>query len=108
MYHFVHRLALILVLVAVISVSLVLNTILTANDNEPESTIREAVPTIAETNTNADYILNKNTLKAHTPDCEEVNDISPDNVIYFHGSSETLTETGYSPCYKCKPWRYKE
>lgn len=105
MTHRVYKLILLLVFVAAITITIVLNTILRADDNAHQNTVREAVPTIAETNTNTDYILNTNTMKAHSLDCEEVNDISEEHILCYHGSAETLKQTGYSFCGKCKPWK---
>lgn len=47
------------------------------------------------------YILNRNSMKFHTPDCTAAKEISPRNRIEYTGTIESLLELGYSPCGFC-------
>ena len=49
------------------------------------------------------YVLNKNTKKFHTPDCQSVSDMKEKNKEYFDGTREEALERGYSPCKRCNP-----
>ncbi len=53
--------------------------------------------------TEADYVLNRNTMKFHNPACASVEKISEENRADFHGTREELVEGGYAPCGNCKP-----
>ncbi len=64
--------------------------------------------TIAESMEKADsvegtYVLNTNSMKFHTPDCDGVNDINPKNKKTYTGSRGDLIKEGYSPCAMCNP-----
>lgn len=50
------------------------------------------------------FILNTNTMKAHTPNCRHVYEINDENKQEYTGTSEELESSGYSPCGRCKPW----
>lgn len=50
-----------------------------------------------------DYILNVNSLKFHTPDCEWAQKISNKNRKEYTGSRDDLIEQGYDPCGSCNP-----
>lgn len=49
------------------------------------------------------YIVNKGTMKFHTPDCPSVSDMKARNKKEFTGSREELIRLGYDPCGRCKP-----
>lgn len=49
------------------------------------------------------YVLNKNTMKFHKPDCSGVSDIKSENRENFTGSRSELISEGYAPCGRCKP-----
>lgn len=49
------------------------------------------------------YVLNKNTMKFHKPDCSGVSDIKEGNRENFTGSRDELVSMGYDPCGRCKP-----
>lgn len=49
------------------------------------------------------YVLNKNTMKFHKPDCSGVSDIKEENRENFTGSRDELVSMGYEPCGRCKP-----
>lgn len=49
------------------------------------------------------YILNNNSKKFHTPDCESAGKISDNNREESSKSREELINEGYSPCGICKP-----
>lgn len=49
------------------------------------------------------YVLNKNTMKFHKPDCSGVSDIKEGNRENFTGSRDELVSMGYEPCGRCKP-----
>lgn len=51
----------------------------------------------------ADYVLNRNTMKFHTPDCSSVSQMKDENRIYFEGTREEVIAMGYSPCGQCEP-----
>lgn len=64
---------------------------------EAPSAGEEAVPE------SYDYVLNKNSLKFHDPECESVQDMNPKNRLYFSGTREDAVAQGYTPCGRCKP-----
>lgn len=49
------------------------------------------------------YILNRNSMKFHLPDCAGASSIKPQNREESHESRQTLIERGYQPCGQCKP-----
>jgi DNA-entry nuclease len=49
------------------------------------------------------YILNTNSKKFHTEDCESANKISDKNRKEYKGTREELIQQGYEPCGSCKP-----
>ena len=49
------------------------------------------------------YVLNKNTLKFHYPNCTSVEDMAEHNKIYFSGTRDEAIAQGYKPCGRCKP-----
>lgn len=49
------------------------------------------------------YVLNKNSMKFHYPDCTSVSQMKEANKIYYEGSREEITGMGYSPCSQCNP-----
>ena len=51
----------------------------------------------------ADYVINTNSQKFHTPDCSSVKDISESNKQAFYGKRADLIDAGYEPCGRCKP-----
>ena len=53
--------------------------------------------------TAADYILNINTGRFHSPLCRSVAQIKSANRREFHGSRQELIRSGYIPCGNCKP-----
>lgn len=66
----------------------------------PEPTIQATEPPVFIMN----YVLNTNTMKAHTTHCGEVRKIKAENKQEYSGTSEELISYGYSPCGRCKPW----
>ena len=56
-----------------------------------------------DTETEATYILNKNTGKFHYPSCSSVGDMNPENRWDYTGTREELIDMGYVPCKRCKP-----
>lgn len=65
----------------------------------------EALPETVQENApqTATYVLNKNTMKFHYPDCTSVSQMKEANKIYYEGSREEITGMGYSPCSQCNP-----
>ncbi len=53
--------------------------------------------------TDADYVLNTNTMKFHHPSCKEVAKIKPENYSEYYGSRDTVISWGFVPCKKCTP-----
>lgn len=49
------------------------------------------------------YVLNRNTMKFHYPDCNSVDKMNEANKAYFTGDREEVIEAGYSPCGNCNP-----
>lgn len=49
------------------------------------------------------YVLNTNTHKFHTQNCESVRDIADTNKEVYTGYREDLINIGYEPCKRCKP-----
>ena len=49
------------------------------------------------------YVLNKNSKKFHTPNCDGVKDMKEKNKEYFYGSREEAVQKGYTPCKSCNP-----
>lgn len=75
-----------------------------AGDSSGTGTLSEE--TASEGKTTADYssyILNKNSMKFHLPDCTSVEKMKESNKIYFDGSREEAIEMGYAPCSQCNP-----
>lgn len=57
-------------------------------------------PVIAE----SDYVLNTSTMKAHKPNCRDVEKIAPENRWDYYGTIEDIQSMGYSPCGHCDLW----
>lgn len=51
----------------------------------------------------AQYVININSEKFHTPECSSVKDISEENKQEFYGKREELIKAGYEPCKRCNP-----
>ena len=49
------------------------------------------------------YVLNRNTMKFHTPDCPSVTQMKEENRIRFEGTRDEAIGMGYSPCGQCNP-----
>lgn len=49
------------------------------------------------------YVLNIRSQKIHTPDCDSVSDISPQNKKEYRGILEDLLADGYTTCRNCNP-----
>lgn len=59
-----------------------------------------------EQNTNTEthtYVLNTNSKKIHTPECQYAQDISEKNRKDYTGSTEDLLNKGYTKCKVCNP-----
>lgn len=52
---------------------------------------------------NANYILNTNSKKFHSPDCSSVGKMADKNKKEFKGDRNDLISDGYSPCKNCNP-----
>lgn len=50
-----------------------------------------------------EYVLNKNTMKFHRPDCSSVKDIKGKNKKVVEQSREDLILESYAPCKRCNP-----
>ena len=53
--------------------------------------------------TSDSYVLNTSTMKFHTPSCEDVSRIAPENYSTSDESKSTIISMGYSPCGHCNP-----
>lgn len=49
------------------------------------------------------YVINKNTMKFHKPDCSSIMKTKEENKENFSGTRKELIEKGYAPCGSCKP-----
>ena len=49
------------------------------------------------------YVLNKNKMKFHNPDCLGVNQMKEANKIFITCSRDLLVSIGYEPCGTCHP-----
>lgn len=49
------------------------------------------------------YVANKNTKKFHLDTCESVNEMNPENRLFFEGFRQDLIDEGYIPCKRCNP-----
>lgn len=59
--------------------------------------------TTENTEKGQNYVLNTNTHKFHTQNCESVRDIADSNKEVYTGYREDLINMGYEPCKRCKP-----
>ncbi len=53
--------------------------------------------------TDAAYVLNKNSHKFHIPSCDSVRDMKEKNKEYSNKSREEIMADGYDPCKQCRP-----
>lgn len=53
--------------------------------------------------TSDSYVLNTSTMKFHTPSCDDVSRIAPENYSTSNKSKSTIISMGYSPCGHCNP-----
>lgn len=72
----------------------------TEASSEPETT--ETTETV-QSDSVADYVVNRNSMKFHLPDCPSVEKMKESNREYFTGTRQELLERGCSPCGSCKP-----
>ena len=69
---------------------------LTGENSEPD--------TVQETsNSEVQYIINKNSRVFHIPTCGSVDDMKPQNKKEYTGSKEQLISENYKPCGRCNP-----
>lgn len=68
----------------------------------PPTTVPEATaPETTEQPTSPTYILNKSTMKVHTPRCASVKDIAAHNYGEFFGTLSEAEAMGYQRCGRC-------
>ena len=74
-------------------------------DVQEESTVSSEVSSESAfvPSDDTDYILNKNSMKFHYPNCEAVQKMSAKNRAEYSGSRDELIEEGYKPCGMCNP-----
>lgn len=53
--------------------------------------------------TDANYVLNTNTMKFHYPFCDDVARIAPENYVPSYQTREEIINSNYSPCGHCNP-----
>ena len=63
-----------------------------------------AAPEKAEIPDGTTFVLNTNTRKFHLTTCSSVHEMKASNRSYTTKSAETLVNSGYKPCGKCKPY----
>ncbi len=51
-----------------------------------------------------ELVLNKNTKRAHRPDCPSVEEMKEKNREYYSGTLQELKERGYTACGRCHPF----
>ena len=68
-----------------------------------QSGASEEKPSVGETATDADYIVNTGSGKFHLPTCPGVKTMAEKNKLEFHGTREEAIAAGYAPCGTCKP-----
>ena len=68
-----------------------------------EATEASTAESTEETSAIMDYVINKNSLKFHYPDCESVGKMKESNKEFFTGTREELLERGCDPCGNCNP-----
>ena len=73
--------------------------------NENADTLDGIGPNSTQTaqTSDAEYVLNTNSKKFHSPSCENAEKISEKNRSSFNGSREDLIAQGYTPCGFCEP-----
>ena len=77
-------------------------------DGEPEDNNSVVVNSDDRADSNmeseeSEYIINTNTGKFHSPNCDSVTKMKAKNKKEFTGSREELISDGYEPCGNCKP-----
>ena len=50
-----------------------------------------------------EYVLNKNTMKFHLPDCQSVKLMKEETKLYHLGERDAIIYRGFSPCQHCMP-----
>lgn len=68
-----------------------------------EATTEPTEASSEETAPVMDYVINKNSLKFHYPDCESVGKMKESNKEFFTGTRDELLERGCDPCGNCNP-----
>ena len=71
---------------------------------EITTTEKQTIATYDVREISSDYVLNTDTLKAHTQGCRDLDKISPENKEDFYGTINDLISRGYEPCGHCRPW----
>lgn len=79
--------------------------------DKPNTTIETTTPEITTTTTTiiyetveSNFVLNTETMKAHTTTCGDVAKMNIENRWDYYGTIEDLQNMGYSPCGHCRPW----
>lgn len=72
-------------------------------ESTTEPTEAPTEETTEQTSPVMDYVINKNSLKFHYPDCESVGKMKESNKEFFTGTREELLERGCDPCGNCNP-----
>lgn len=71
-----------------------------APTNPPTEPPPPPAPVVVE----CDFVLNTSTMKAHYPNCRDVNKIDPENRWDYYGTVEDVQSMGYSSCGHCHTW----
>lgn len=75
----------------------------TEASSEPETTDRTETTDTTQSDSVAHYVVNRNSMKFHLPDCPSVEKMKESNREYFTGTRQELLDRGCSPCGSCKP-----
>lgn len=73
---------------------------------DTRETVASSEPETADTTQSdsvADYVVNRNSMKFHFPDCPSVEKMKESNREFFTGTRQELLDRGCSPCGSCKP-----
>lgn len=75
----------------------------TEASSEPETMDMTETTDPSQSDSVADYVVNRNSMKFHLPDCPSVEKMKESNREFFTGTRQELLDRGCSPCGSCKP-----
>lgn len=79
-------------------------TVRTEKESAPtELPERETPDRASPDEAEADYVLNRKSMKFHYPDCSGAKEIKDTNRWNYHGTRQSVIDMGYVPCRLCNP-----